>query len=98
MEDGAVELDFLEVSPQGQISLKKAHKYYSQVITQIALVGAQFGYFVVWTPIGEVFVQQIAHDREHRAELGRNAIEFLSHQREQDSPCHCEASFSKYMQ
>ena len=77
VQDGAMELDFLEVGPQGQISLKKAHKYYSQVTTQIALVGAQFGYFVVWTPIGEAFVQQVAFDKEHWAELERNAVVFF---------------------
>ena len=80
VEDGASDLDVLEVGSQGQITLKKAHKCYSQVTTQIALLGAPFGYFIVWTPIGHAFVQQIALDREHWEELERNAVIFFKTQ------------------
>ena len=33
----------------GNIQLKKGHKYYTQVISQIALAKALLCYFIVWT-------------------------------------------------
>ena len=41
--------DFLMKDEVGKICLKKSHKYYTQVVSQIHISGASFAYFVVWT-------------------------------------------------
>ena len=41
------ECSFLELNEMGNIQVKRSHKYYTQVISQIALAKAY--YFVVWT-------------------------------------------------
>ena len=71
--DSWKDLDFFYES-DGNILLAKDHKYYSQVTAQISLKDAKAGYFVVWTPVGEPFIQKIPLDQEHRRELERNAI------------------------
>ena len=43
------ECSFLELNEMGNIQLKRSHKYYTQVISQIALAKAQLYDFVVWT-------------------------------------------------
>ena len=39
--------DFLEIL-DGKIHLKKSHKYYTQVVSQMAVTGTRFAYFIVW--------------------------------------------------
>ena len=74
--DAFKELDYLE-EREGKICLSKSHKYYSQVTTQTALLGANYAFFVVWTPIGDPFIEKIDFDSSHWAELERNAKIFF---------------------
>ena len=39
----------LELNEMGSMQLKISCKYYTQVISQIALTKAQLSYFVIWT-------------------------------------------------
>ena len=47
-----------------KITLKKKHKYYTQIITLMALTGSTRGYFVVWTQ-NNFLVELINFDKEH---------------------------------
>ena len=40
---------FLVLDEKKAVSLKRTHKYYTQVVSQMALTGASQCYFVVWT-------------------------------------------------
>ena len=71
------ELDFLEKNAHGEVCLSRSHKYYSQVTTQTALLGAKYAFFFVWTPIGDPLIEKIYYDAKHWAELERNAIVFF---------------------
>ena len=75
--EGSHEVDYLVKADNGDLHLKEKHKYYSQVTAQIALLGAKYGYFVVWTPKGEPFIEQIYLNRSHWNDLERNAVIFF---------------------
>lgn len=48
----------------GHLKLKQTHKYYTQVISQMALTNSTQSYFVVWTTKG-VIVERIMFDEKH---------------------------------
>ncbi len=75
--EGFKELDFLKEDTDGSIHLKKQHKYYSQLTAQTALLGAEAGFFVVWTENGDPFVEKVPFDEGHWAEMERNAVIFF---------------------
>ena len=65
----ASKVDFLTVDPK--ICLKKSHKYYTQLNSQMALTGAKHGYFVVWTP-ADTLIEKIDFDLAHWTEVAIN--------------------------
>ena len=49
IKDGVHECDFLEEDPVTQKPrIKRSHKYYTQIISQMAVTGNKFGLFLVW--------------------------------------------------
>ena len=56
--------DFLMKDEVGKICLKKCHKYYTQVVSQIHISGASFAYFVVWTE-KDIVITQVEPDKTH---------------------------------
>lgn len=40
---------WLELSPDGHLTLKRSHPYWTQVQVQLHVTGFQFAHFVVWT-------------------------------------------------
>ena len=45
--------------------MKKSHRYYSQIQGQLAISGCNKAYFVVWTTVGEPFVEIIQYDKKY---------------------------------
>ncbi len=74
VQEAYAEMDYLSLGEDGQIHLKTEHKYFSQVTAQIALLKASFGYFVVWTPKGDPFIEKIPLQQQHWEEMERNAV------------------------
>ena len=60
--------EFLKVSPEGNVFLSWSHRYYTQVISQMAISEIKKCYFVVWTP-NDLCVQDIASDVKHWQEV-----------------------------
>ena len=58
------ESDFLITNYNGRVTLYRNHKYYTQVISQMAIAETVFCYFVVWTP-KETFMEKIIFNRNH---------------------------------
>ena len=46
-KEGINDCDCLEIL-EGKIHLEKFHKYYTQVVSQMAVTGTRFPYFIVW--------------------------------------------------
>ena len=42
-------IDFLDITPHGNIALKQSHQYYYQIQAQIAICAARYADLVVWT-------------------------------------------------
>ena len=71
------ECSFLELNEMGNIQLKRSHKYYTQVISQIVLAKAQLCYFVVWTSKG-LIVKLIEPNDPHYQNVERLLSIFLN--------------------
>ena len=74
--DAWKETDFLE-NVSGEIQLKKSHRYYSQVIGQMAITGIKSFFFVVWTTNGSPLVQKIPFNPEHWLQILPNLNTFF---------------------
>ena len=61
--EGWQNTDFLSMN-DGQIHLKKEHKYYFQIIGQMAVKPCELGYFVVYTT-KDLFVEEIRFDKAY---------------------------------
>lgn len=68
--DGVKQCDFLAME-ENTIVLKKSHKYYTQINSQIALSHSTCGYFVVWTT-EDILIQQIEFDEMHWLSVSTN--------------------------
>ncbi len=75
--EGCKELDFLKKDTDCSIHLKNVHKYYSQLTAQIGLLGAEAGYFVVWTENVDPFIEKVPFDKGHWKDMERNVIIFF---------------------
>ena len=69
------ETSFLEKA-YGKIQLKRNHKYYTQIIGQLAMTECEQCYFVVWTTVGPPFVEIIKFDEAHWQDVLRNLVVF----------------------
>ena len=67
---------FLVVS-DGQVMLKRTHKYYTQIISQMALTNTNQAYFVVWTQ-KDLLVEEIKFDPEHWKRVSINVEIFYN--------------------
>ena len=63
IQDGEGKCNFLAVL-DNKIMLKKSHKYYTQIISQIMLSDSLQGFFVVWTN-KDIFVETIEMYKVH---------------------------------
>lgn len=54
-------VDFLEMC-DGTLRLKRSHKYFSQLTTEIALKDCSHGYIIVWTTVDH-FIEQVELDQ-----------------------------------
>ena len=68
--DGYEKCDFLTLE-NDSIVLKKSHKYYTQINSQIALSNSTCGYFVVWTS-QDILVQNIEFNKNHWEAVSAN--------------------------
>ena len=64
----------LYTNGSGQVQLKWAHDYYYQIIGELALTGAQFCDFIVWTTV-EIHIEGIFLDDN----LWKEMVTKLSH-------------------
>ena len=69
------ECDFLTLV-NGEVSIKKTHKYYTQIISQMAMTNTKQSYFVVWT-LKDLFVQKITFDHDHWQRVATNLEVFF---------------------
>jgi hypothetical protein len=68
--DGYGKCDFLALEDYS-IVLKRSHKYYTQINSQIALSNSTCGYFVVWTT-QDILVQNIEFNKNHWEAVSTN--------------------------
>ena len=73
--DAWKDTSFLEKNDE-KIRLRRNHKYYTQITGQLALTGCKRCYFVVWTTIGTLFVENIEFDEAHWQDVLRNLVVF----------------------
>ncbi|KAK3094707.1 hypothetical protein FSP39_005269 [Pinctada imbricata] len=74
--DGWRDTDFLH-SVDGKICLKESHKYYTQVMSQMAISGTNHAYFLVWLPVGS-FVQKLTFDGSFWISVQQKLVQFFS--------------------
>jgi len=68
-------VDFLEMC-DGSLRLKRSHKYYSQLTTEIALKGCSHGFIIVWTKV-DYFIEKIPFDQNRWKRLHDAATFFF---------------------
>ena len=77
IKDGVHECDFLEEDPVSQKPrIKRSHKYYTQIISQMAVTGRKFGLFVVWTE-QDMMIEEIKFDDAHWGKVEQNLVIFF---------------------
>ena len=75
IKNAVTECDFLTLV-NGELSIKKSHKYYTQIQSQMAIASTMQSYFVVWTT-NDMFVQKIDFDKEHWMKVSINLEVFF---------------------
>ena len=63
-QDVYKKVDFLE-QVDGNLRLKRSHKYYAQVQGQMWVCGVQQCYFIVWTQFNKPLYEKILFDHAH---------------------------------
>ena len=63
-QDVYKKFDFLELV-DGNLRLKRSHKYFSQVQGQMLVCGVQQCYFIVWTQLNKPLYEKILLDHTH---------------------------------
>ena len=76
VEDGWEDVDFLH-KVEGNIELKKTHKYFTQIQGQMKANSCSKAFFVVWTPVGKTLIQRIDFDECFWDEVYKNLILFF---------------------
>lgn len=61
-------IKFAIVDENNQMTLKKSHKYYSQIQGQLFITEKECCYFIVWTPKGLLY-QKIGRDQEYWSDM-----------------------------
>jgi hypothetical protein len=74
--DGRTDCDFLDVSDPAKMIIKRSHKYFTQIIGQMAVTQKKLGYFVVWTK-KDMFVEVINTDEVLWEKVERNLAIFF---------------------
>ena len=74
--DACSKTKFLE-QKDGDIQLKRNHKYYTQVMGQLALTNCKESYFLVWFPNTKPFLEKITFDQTYWAKVLRNLVVFF---------------------
>ena len=69
------ETSFLE-KRDGKIQLKRNHKYYTQIIGQLAMTDCKQCYFVVWTTVNPPLVETITFDEAYWQAVLQNLVIF----------------------
>ena len=68
-------VDFLEMC-DSNLRLKRSHRYYSQLTTEIALKGCSHGFIIVWTTV-DCFIEKIPFDEDRWKRLHDAATFFF---------------------
>jgi len=76
IKDCVKECSFLFLNKNGEIIIKKSHKYYTQVISQMALTKTNQAYFVVWTLVDHVVIS-VEFDKVHWEKVSVNLAVFF---------------------
>ena len=67
---------FLEFN-ENQIRLKRTHKYFDQILGQMAITGCTQTYFVVWTGKGLPLIEKIVFAQDHWDKIRSSVILFF---------------------
>ena len=63
IKEGSQVCDFLKLV-DGNVNINTQHKYYTQIISQMAITNTKQAFFVVWTT-EDIFIQIIPFDKKH---------------------------------
>ena len=74
---GVQDVAFLDVI-NGKIQLKRSHKYYTQIQSQMAITGSSQCFFVVWSPIGAPFIERVSFDEKHWCTVLQGLVQFYT--------------------
>ena len=69
--EGATKCSFLDTS-HNIPKLNTSHRYYTQIIGQMALKGSSQGYFITWTPMGNPLIDKVNFSQEHWMQVRTN--------------------------
>ena len=76
IRDNFKDLDFLTLNTDGNISLNKKHRYYTQINSQIVLTKSDQGYFIVWRT-KDIFLEKTDRDLIYWSKVSINLEVFL---------------------
>jgi len=73
--EACVDSSFFLACVNDGFQLKRTHNYYYQITGQLALTGAQFCDFIVWTEV-DMYIERIHLDRELLEDMLKKLIHF----------------------
>ena len=78
VNDGYAQTDFLIKEGDNIVLKKTSHKYYTQILMQMAMVGAKHGYFVTWSKHDpdNPLIEKIVLDMDKWSQIQTNVCYF----------------------
>ena len=76
--EGVNDCDFLLKTSSGNITINNAHKYFTQVNSQMAVTNTSQAMFIVWTT-KDIFYEILSFDKEHWGKVKTNLDIFFEH-------------------
>ena len=64
IEDDLKYCQFLTKTPSGNITINRAQKYYTQIVSQMGITNAKQAVFIVWIP-QDLFVEYIPFNKDY---------------------------------
>ena len=76
VREGVKDCCFLTLKPDGEITINKSHKHYTQIVSHMAITGSAQAVFVVWTP-SDLFTDIVTFDEKHWEKVKTNLEVFF---------------------
>ena len=76
VREGVKDCCFLTLKPDGEITINKSHKYYTQIVSHMSFTGSAQAVFVVWTP-SDLFTEIVTFDEKHWEKVKTNLEVFF---------------------